>query len=649
LIVVGSESEDDDHLINGRYRLVEVVGRGGMGTVWHGHDEMLDREVAIKQIRLAPDLTDEERSLIGERAMREARATAGLSHPGIITVFDVIEHDGAPMIVMEYIRGRSLAALIKENVRLPWRRVAGIGAQMLAVLREAHAAGVVHRDLKPANVLLVGERAVITDFGIAHRSGETTISEPGEVVGTPAFMAPEQAEQAATTPASDLWSLGATLFAAVEGRPPYIGPDFVTTLLNLLTQAPAEPRNAGPLGPVIGSLLRKDPTRRATAEQTAAALDAILHPAAPAPAPAPPPPAVRPAPAPSSQASNPPPKPHPTPKARQSGAPAPHHHASPPVRRQRPRRLTSAMRTGLLFLGALALVGGVATIMVESDSSSGDPAGAATPLARAPSHPAPRATPLPDLAGSDRNYTSAMAVNPAGTTVATATANGSVRLWNTADHKLIGTLATGADALAFSPDGSSLAVDDGSRVELWSIATRHKEQGIPDSSVVMSMAFGPDGRTIVLGSTAYGDAMVGTWRIGTTSVSETTIDYPCNELVLSPDGATLACGIATISDTSFVLWDVAAHRTIETVPWSSSDNDIYALDGDELATADDGGRIGVSKFRTHRPVGAALDDAAVVEMAFGSRDELYDLDQNGLLHVWNVTTGRQITRWSATA
>ncbi len=266
----------DDRLINDRYDLVEVIGQGAMGKVWRGHDRLLDRDVAIKEVLFGPDLTGVERAELAVQAMAEARATARLSHPGIITVFDVVEHDGVPMIVMELIHGRSLAAILKHDVRLPWRRTAEIGIAILDALREAHTAGIVHRDLKPANVLITNRRVILTDFGIAQHSGHPNNGQPGDMTGTPAFMAPEQAEGAPTSEAADLWSLGATLYNAVEGRPPYTGPDYVTILLTLLTQDPTPPRAAGPLTPIIKALLQRDPTRRATADHTATLLQQAL-------------------------------------------------------------------------------------------------------------------------------------------------------------------------------------------------------------------------------------------------------------------------------------------------------------------------------------------------------------------------------------
>ncbi|MEV6984113.1 serine/threonine-protein kinase [Sphaerisporangium sp. NPDC051017] len=252
-------------VVGERYRLVEMIGSGGMGRVWRGLDELLDREVAVKEVLFPPGMDAAEREMAGRRAMREARAAARLSHPGIVAVYDVIVRDDSPIIVMEFVRGPSLHRRIGEEGRLPPAEVARIGVEMLAALEEAHAAGIVHRDLKPANVMLTANRVVITDFGIASLAGDATLTVSGEVIGTPAFMAPEQAHGLPVTPASDLWSLGATLYAAVEGVPPYTGPNVTAVLSALLTRDPEPTAHAGPLAPVLEGLLRRDLGQRLTA------------------------------------------------------------------------------------------------------------------------------------------------------------------------------------------------------------------------------------------------------------------------------------------------------------------------------------------------------------------------------------------------
>ncbi|MGW0119921.1 ABC transporter substrate-binding protein [Streptomyces sp. NPDC003327] len=270
-------TEENHALIAGRYRLVERIGQGGMGRVWRGLDQQLfGREVAVKEILFPPGMTEADREALLRRFTGEARAAVTLSHPGVITVHDVVEHRGAPVIVMELIRGRSLAAEISSLGRLPVRRVAEIGAAVLDALTEAHAARIVHRDIKPDNVLLAKDRVVLTDFGIAHLADATTkLSHSGIVIGTPQYMPPEQLDGKRPTPANDLWALGATLYHAVEGHPPFEAEGLHALAVAVFTRPHRPPVHAGPLAPLLDALLTKDPAERLGASEAAEMLRAV--------------------------------------------------------------------------------------------------------------------------------------------------------------------------------------------------------------------------------------------------------------------------------------------------------------------------------------------------------------------------------------
>ncbi|AOR32556.1 serine/threonine protein kinase [Streptomyces fodineus] len=258
-------------LIAGRYRLADSIGSGGMGRVWRAHDEVLNRTVAVKELTAALYVSDSDRTVLLARTRAEARAAARINHSAVVTVHDVLDHDGRPWIVMELVEGNSLADAVKERGRVEPREAARIGLWVLRALRAAHSAGVLHRDVKPGNVLLGRDgRVLLTDFGIAQIEGDTTITRTGEVVGSVDYLAPERVRGHDPGPSSDLWALGATLYTAVEGRSPFRRTSPLSTMQAVVEEQADEPRHAGPLGPVISALLRKEPDRRpgaAEAEQ----------------------------------------------------------------------------------------------------------------------------------------------------------------------------------------------------------------------------------------------------------------------------------------------------------------------------------------------------------------------------------------------
>ncbi|MCD0451285.1 serine/threonine protein kinase [Actinocorallia sp. API 0066] len=255
-------TQGEGRLLGGRYRLESVLGRGGMGTVWLAGDEVLGRSVAVKEVIAPRGLDDTARDVLYRRMLREARAAARLSHPGIVVVHDVVEEEGAPWIVMEYVRAGTLQDSIDASGPLPAGRVAEIGRQVLGALRAAHAAGILHRDVKPANVMLADDRVILTDFGVAQLEGDATLTQTGIVMGSPAYLSPERAQGLKPGPASDLWALGMLLYTACEGVPPFERPEVLSTLAAVMMEPLPTPTRAGPLVPVIVGLLEKDPEAR---------------------------------------------------------------------------------------------------------------------------------------------------------------------------------------------------------------------------------------------------------------------------------------------------------------------------------------------------------------------------------------------------
>ncbi|WP_055613768.1 serine/threonine protein kinase [Streptomyces phaeochromogenes] len=264
---------DEGRLIAGRYRLIERIGRGGMGTVWRAEDEVLGREIALKRLHAQQHLSEDELATVYERTRREARSAARITHPNVVVVHDVLDDEGLPCIVMEYVHGTTLGALLKGGGALPPGEAARVGLGMVAALRAAHAAGVLHRDVKPGNVLLGGNgRVVLTDFGIAMATGTSTLTKTGEIIGSIDYIAPERMRGHRPGPTADLWALGATLFQSVEGRPPFRRATAMETAYAIAVDPLAPMKQAGPLEPLIEMLLAKDPDERPSAEETERAL-----------------------------------------------------------------------------------------------------------------------------------------------------------------------------------------------------------------------------------------------------------------------------------------------------------------------------------------------------------------------------------------
>jgi serine/threonine protein kinase len=267
----------EDRVVAGRYRLGARLGSGAMGIVWQAHDDRLHRTVAVKQLLLAPGLTPAQADEAHRRSMREGRIAARLSHPNAITVYDVAEHDGQPWLIMEYLPSRSLATVISEQGPLPPEEVARIGAQVASALVAAHAAGIVHRDVKPANVLLGDDGTVkITDFGISRAVGDVTVTATGMLAGTPAYLAPEVAKGREPTASSDVFSLGSTVYTAVEGHSPFgLGENTLALLYAVAAGRVDPPRQAGPLTALLMRLMRADPGERPTMVEARDALASV--------------------------------------------------------------------------------------------------------------------------------------------------------------------------------------------------------------------------------------------------------------------------------------------------------------------------------------------------------------------------------------
>jgi len=435
-----------------RYHLQRVLGRGAMGAVWEAEDTFLRRTVAVKEVVLPGSLSPEERAVSCERTLREARAIARLGHPNVVTLFDVLDEDSRPWVVMELVPSRSLAEVIKEDGPLHPLRVATVGLAILGALEAAHAAGITHRDVKPGNILLGHDgRVKLTDFGIARAAGDDTITGTGLLVGSPSYIAPEIVKGLEAGAPADMWGLGATLYAAVEGRAPFSGGDAMETLSNVVQEPPSPYEKAGPLMPALDAMLEKDPVRRARPVDARRALLDVLRGGAEAEAPVRPTPAVAPAPA---------PEPAPPPEPVAAPAPGP----------------------GLADL----------LVPVWRQGRSEESLGAPPAEARSEPNPATTGDPIAAPTSSPASGSSATESSATGSSAGRSSAGGSSASRSAGGSSAGGSSATGLSASGSSASGSSASGSSAS-----------------GSSASGSSASGSSASGSSAGGSSAGDAVVG--------------------------------------------------------------------------------------------------------------------------------------------
>ena len=607
--VAGPDRGAGVRLVAGGYRLVAELGRGGMGVVWLAEDQLVGRQVAIKELRPPLGLSQDERKTHMVRALQEARSAARVDHPGAVALFDVLPAtaaDDAVYLIMELVQGPTLAQVIGQQGRLAEPTVADFGMQLLSVLEAAHALGVVHRDIKPANILIAADGQLkLTDFGIAHTIGDLRLTRSG-VMGTQAYLAPELFESAPITPAADVWSLGATLYAAAEGCGPFDRGTTGATLRAILIDDPPVPRCSPALATALTGMLQRDPARRASTSQARADLQA----AASAPGTDTGLSASRPEPSWAELSTTRSPAPPP--------APPPSRHAPqpPPPGQSRPPRHTVAIVIAVIAVVLLVVIPGgmlAASHPSKPGSNPGSTAQKPNPSRGAPQPSAPAIHSLAaTLADPQGSLTSggvwSLAFSPDGKTLATGDGNNRVYLWNTATDTATAVVKdpnTGSEvsALAFTPDGQTLALgDDIGGIYLWRTATHSFTANLLDNHIHGTdwVTFSPDGQVL-----ANADGMnppFYLWNVTTQKITAKLKDpnsLGANYGVFSPDGQTLA--VADDNGATY-LWDVATRSVTTTLVAPHAGGVIWAAfsaDGQVLATGDTNGRIYLWNVVTH--------------------------------------------------
>ncbi len=625
------------HLIAGRYRLIALIGRGGMGEVWRGRDIVLDRDVAVKLVRLRPEDDPARRRMLTARALREARSAARLNHPGIVVVHDVVEQGGFPVIVMELLPGVSLGELSRSRGGIGGQEAAWIGISILRALEAAHRAHIIHRDLKPSNVLLAGDRVVITDFGIAHVPDGAELTLTGELVGTPAFMSPEQARGDVVTTASDVYSVGATLYAAVEGNPPFTGTGPVAVLAALLSQEPPPMKQGGPLEAVLRSMMAKNPAARPTAAEAARALAETG--AMPFQSPVP-----------GTDAQ------FPTPTPALTGR--------PPSRRR---------VLALVGLAGLTLGGGAsaAAFLLSGGRKGGVPPVLTSPL----------------LLAGHRDAVGAVAFDPTGPLVATGSSDSEVRLWDTATRQTVHVFrnpkpgkkwipvralawrpdgqmllssgddpvlrfwdvrardldremkveAPGLTGLDFNREGTLLGTSDGEGVHIWNALDLTETARIRHGTQLLrGVVFSPDSRMV---ATSSDDKAIRLWDLASRSETRQLIGHynRIRGMHFSPDGRRL---LSVGVERNARLWDVATGAFIGYLI-GHRDEIIaiaYSHDGRHVATGGKDDEIRVWDAETRKTVMILAAGAQTYALEFSADDErLMSGHQDQQARIWDIS------------
>ncbi|WP_192810267.1 WD40 repeat domain-containing serine/threonine protein kinase [Actinomadura rudentiformis] len=610
-------TEVPGQLVAGQYQLVAEIGRGGFGVVWRARHERLGRDVAAKKLFLASHAgslgTDQwqERS---RRTFREARSAARIDHPAAVRIYDVVEHEGDPWIIMELVHGRSLNAVVRSEGPLPPRRVAEIVLRIVGALNAAHKAGVVHRDVNPANVL-IGERgAVLTDFGIAVIQGDPSLTHTGVVMGAPAYTSPERARGEQAVPASDLWSLGATLYYAVEGGRPFPGPNANAVLYSILTTDPPAPRLAGPLTPVLNGLLHRDACERLTADDTIAMLEALLQDES---------------------------------VWADAGAtiirtgtdqriavtdPIPDDVPRPEPPRLRPARRASARRRTLALSIVPAVVLALLVVLSQRDGRTPAP-----PEQKGPAADAPR---LVGTLTGDRVLT--LSFSHDGNMLAAGGDGSAVRLWDVATQRQAGALRGQkytVFSIAFSPDDRTLAGGgyDG-QVILWNTTTQRRKSGFgTEGNSVASLAFSPDGKVLACAGT---DA-VRLWSTADRSWLSTLrspAEYESTfTTAFSRQGRLAVAGSATIR-----LWNTVAGKSVTLTKVKAVVSSLaFSRDGGTLAAGGFDGSVRLYDTIRRRPLATlAGHDKSITAVAFSPRARVLASAGGETVRLWDAGTGK---------